>query len=114
MKGEKSSIESFFNTIGQILGVIIVWFIIGAGWNGIHDWFCRSIQKKVPSEVSGEKFGKRVFWIWIGSILLVLYTAASVNSELGAQILLQAIKLNICFAIITFIGLIYFFRNLNR
>lgn len=114
MKEEKSSLEAILDTLGQIIGVLIIWFIIGAAWNGIHDWFCKSILGKVPGEKSGETFGKMAFYSWVMSFLVVLYAVANVDQDLSSKIIMYYLKFNFYFAIITIFGLIYFFRNLSK
>lgn len=114
MKEEKSALESILNTIGQIIGVIIIWFMVGAGWNGIHDWFNRSILRRVPGEDSGERFGKMVFYGWVASFILLFYLLANVDQELGGSIIIGYLRLTLLFIIITLIGLVYFFKNLNK
>lgn len=111
MKEEKSSIEVILNTVGQIIGAFIIWFVIGAGWNGWHDWFCKRVLKKVPSEKFGEKFGKGVFLFWIVGNILAIHIATVTQSP---TLLLTCIKVNIYFAIVTIIGLLYFFKNLKK
>jgi len=114
MKQEKSTLEAILNTIGYILGAVIVWFIIGAAWNGIHDWFCRNILGKTPGEHSGEMFGKMAFYSWVMSLVVVVVTVANVDEELGSKIMLQYMRFNFFFVMITLFGLIYFFRSLKR
>jgi len=114
MKEEKSTLEAILNTLGQIIGAIIIWFIVGAAWNGIHDWFSRSILGRVPSESSGERFGKMVFYGWVASFIILFYLLANVDQELGSSILIGYLRLTILFVIATLIGLVYFFRNLTR
>lgn len=114
MKEEKSTLEAILDTLGQIIGVLLIWFIIGAAWNGIHDWFCKNVLSKTPGERSGEMFGKMAFYSWAISFIAVLYTIAKVDTEVGTQIMMYFIKFNLYFAIITLFGLIYFFKNLTR
>ena len=114
MKEEKSTLEAVLDTIGYILGAIIVWFIVGAAWNGIHDWFCRTILGRTPGEHSGEMFGKMAFYSWAMSLVVVLVAVANVDEELGAKILMKYMQFNFFFVMITLFGLIYFFRNLKR
>jgi hypothetical protein len=113
MKEEKSSFDTILTTLGQIIGLFIIWFVIGAAWNGIHDWFCRNLLGKVPGEESGEKFGKTVFFLWVLSIIGTFYIIGKVDHELGAEIVFLYLKLTFCFALITLFGLIYFFSSLK-
>lgn len=114
MKEEKSTLDTILTTAGQIIGLFILWFIIGAAWNGIHDWFCRNVSGKTPGERSGEMFGKIAFYSWVASIFVVFYLIGNSDEEVGSRLMMYYIKFNFYFAVITLFGLIYFFRNLTR
>jgi hypothetical protein len=105
--------HSFLKTIGQIIGLYILYFIIGAAWNGIYDRYQRN-RGRVPSEDSGEMFGVRAFFLWVCSIIGLIVLASYTEPVVYIKVLRIYTLLTLIFIGVTLSGLIYFFRNLRR
>lgn len=108
MQEEKGFFHGVIQLIKYTLIAVAVWFIIGAGWNGIYEWYCREVEKKVPDNGTGERFGNKVFVYWLLSFILESFIFAESTSPAVFQIIFT---INIIFFTITIMGLIYFFNK---
>lgn len=108
MKEEKGFFHGVIQVVKYTLIAVAVWFIIGAGWNGIYEWYCREVQKKVPDNDTGESFGNKIFVYWLFSFIAESFIFAESNSPIVFKVILV---INAIFFVITFIGLNYFFKK---
>lgn len=109
----KGALHSFLKTVGQIIGLYIIYFIVGAAWNGIYDRYQRN-RGRVPSEDLGERFGVRAFFFWVCSIIVLIVLASYTEPVVYIKVLRIYTLLTLIFIGVTLSGLIYFFKNLKR
>jgi hypothetical protein len=109
MEEEKGFLHGFIQFVKYTLIALLAWFVIGAGWNGWYEWYSREVQKKVPNEKSGERFGNKVFVGWLASFIIECIILSETNYPEAA---FKAIVLiNIIFITLSILGLIYFFKK---
>jgi len=112
---EKGLLKSVLDTLGLILGAVIVWFFIGAGWSGLHDWYYRVVREEFPSESGAERVGYTAFYIWISSLIAMLIIFGAVDSSaIVSKMVYAYLGLNMLFFLVTLIGFIYFLANLKK
>lgn len=109
MEEEKGFLHGFIQLVKYTLVAVLAWFIIGAGWNGWYEWYNREVQKKVPDEKSGERFGNKVFVGWLVSILIESIILSETDySNTAFKIFVLT---NLVFITLSILGLIYFFKK---
>lgn len=115
MSQERSSdwVSSIVSLIKWTLIAIVVWFIVGAGMAGWYHWYKREVEMVTASEEAGERFGNKVFLIWIIATITACYWIAQTPSfEVYDQLLGILAWIQIIFFIICSIGLSYFWRKI--
>ena len=109
---QRNSLQSILKGLGQLIGMFVVYFFIGAGWNGLYDMYCRSYKGMEPDQRKGERVGLIAFWSSIVITFLAVYFFSAASSE-GAGIVLRVyFKALFIFFIVTLIGFVYFWKNL--
>ena len=107
MSQEKGS--SWLSTLGQIVGCIIVWFVVAGGWNGWYIWYCEKIKKEVPDGDTGDSFGNTIFFIWLLSFVI---EALMLDGQGDATQLFKTVFVgNLIFVFISLIGLAHLMKS---
>ena len=108
MKEEKGFFYGVIQLVKYTLIAVAAWFIIGAGWNGIYEWYCREVEHTVPDNDTGERFGNKVFVYWLLSFILESFIFVDSTSPIVFKVIFA---INIIFFVITLMGLNYFFKK---
>lgn len=105
---ERSWIHNTITLIKYTLIAVIFWYIIGAGWSGWYDWFCKKRFRKVDSQ-KAEEFGNKVFLVWLLSVFLEIFLLF--NTEDFKIVIIYIFRINIIFFIVSFIGFMKFWKK---
>lgn len=108
---ERGFIEKTFRTIGQIVGLIIVWFFIGGGWNGLHDYYYRVIKEEYVDPDRGERVGYIAFYIWALSVIGMYVYIGETDTDSAMRALILYLIANTIFFFLTLFGFIYLLKN---
>jgi len=111
MKGEKSSIlGSIIDMIKYTVIALIFWFVIAAGWNGWYNMYQKKVLKRVPDNDAGERFGNKVFLLWLVVFTVGAFYFDGSYAEEGSTYY-NFVWANIIFFGVSILGFGYFFEE---
>jgi hypothetical protein len=106
-----SFMDGLVETLKFLIITILIWFIVGGGWNGLYDWYKRSRGEKPIGEI-GERVGNRAFAFYCLSLIGWVIILVNFKGDLQPLIYLF-LWTNLIFLFVTLIGFVYFWTNLN-
>ena len=105
-------LDGIVETLKFLIITLIVYFIIGAGWNGLYDWYAR-LQGRKPDSQTGERVGKRAFGLFCIGLIIQVIILCNLKGDIDSVILFF-LGLDGLFLLISMIGFIYFWTTLDR
>lgn len=105
-------LDGLVETLKFLIITLIVYFIIGAGWNGLYDWYAR-LKGEKPDGQTGERIGKRAFGLFCIGLIIQVIIIANLQGDIDSVILFF-LGLDGIFLAVSMIGFIYFWATLDR
>jgi len=114
MAQEKGSdwISSIVSLIKWTIIAFVIWLIVAVGFAGFYYWYKREVEMVTPNEHDAERFGNRVFFVWMIVTLIACYWIDPSTSSVAYRDFLDILaKIQIAFFGICLIGVSYYFRK---
>lgn len=109
-----SLLDGLVTAFKYLIITLLVYFFIGAGWNGLSDWYARLTGRK-PDDMVGERVGNRAFGIFCILITLQAITLGGIEVEGNFRSLSTLyLVFDSIFLVVTTLGFIYFWANMDR
>lgn len=112
MEEKKGSLlGSIIDMIKYTVIALLFWYIIAAGWNGWYIAYQKKVLNRVPDNEMGERFGNKVFLLWMIIFTIGSFYFDGSYAEEGTAYY-NFIWANIVFFSVSILGFGYFFEDL--
>lgn len=115
MPQENSSdwISGIVTLIKWTVVAFLAWMLVGGGMAGLYHWYKREVVMVTADDLAAERFGNKVFLIWIVATLLACFWIAQTPSlEVYDQLMTTLAWIQIAFFVVCGVGLSYFCKKI--